>query len=189
MSETTPEDLPAGLLEERGADRLHIGGTIRRDGWQILNIQPGKHVDHVGDARDLSRFADRSFDMVYASHTFEHLSHAGGLRKAIAEVARVLRPQGRFFVSVPDLKILAALFSQPGMPDEALYDIMSMVFGSQRDAHDFHQVGLWDGYLADLLTEAGFREIYRVESFGLFHDDSETRYDGVRISLSLVAVK
>ena len=112
-----------------------------------------------------------------------------GERKAIEEVARVLRPEGRFFISVPDLKILAALFSQPGIADEELYDIMCMMFGSQRDPHDFHYVGVWDGYLADLLTDAGFREIYRVERFGLFHDDSETRFKGQLVSLSLVAVK
>lgn len=188
MSETTPEDLPPGLLEERGAG-LHIGGTSRRAGWQVLNIQHGPHVDHVGDARDLSRFTDRSFDMVYASHTFEHLSHAGGLRKAIFEVARVLRPDGRFFVAVPDLKVLCTLFLEPDVPDEERFRVMCMMFGAQRDPYDFHYVGLWDGYLADLLTEAGFREIYRVEHFGLFHDDSETRYNDLLISLNLVAVK
>ena len=188
MTDPTPDDLPPGLLEERGVG-LHIGGRIHRAGWQILNIQPGEHVDHVGDARDLSRFADQSFDMVYASHTFEHLSHAGGLRKAIGEVARVLRPGGRFFIAVPDLKTLCSLFLQPELPDEERFRVMCMMFGGQRDPYDFHYVGIWDGYLADLLMEVGFREIYRVERFGMFHDDSETRYEGELISLNVVAVK
>jgi predicted SAM-dependent methyltransferase len=189
MSEPTPHGLPPGLLEERGADRLHIGGRVRKAGWQVLNIQPGAHVDHVGDTRDLSRFADGSFDMVYASHTFEHLSHAGGLRKAIGEVARILRPDGRFFVSVPDLKLLCSFFSHPELRDEDLFRVMCMMFGGQKDPYDFHYVGIWDGYLADLLAEVGFREIYRVDRLGLFHDDSEVRFNDMLISLSMVAVK
>jgi predicted SAM-dependent methyltransferase len=189
MTDAASADLPAGLLEERGADRLHIGGKQRRAGWQVLNILPGENVDHVGDARDLSRFADESFDMVYASHILEHLSHRGDLQRALAEVARILRPAGRFFISVPDLKILSSMLSRPGMPEEDCFRIMYMMFGSQRDAHDFHCVGLWQEYLASLLGDAGFSELYRVERFGLFHDDSETRLHDVLISLNAVAVK
>lgn len=29
--------------------RLNIGGEVARDGWKILNIQPGPHVDFVGN--------------------------------------------------------------------------------------------------------------------------------------------
>jgi predicted SAM-dependent methyltransferase len=188
MTDPTPEGLPPGLLEERGAG-LHLGGMQRRAGWQVLNIQPGEHVDHIGDTRDLSRFADGSFDMVYASHTFEHLGYRGDLQKAIGEVARVLRPGGRFFVSVPDMMMLAHAFAQPEMTDDDRFMIMRMMFGGQRDAYDFHYVGLWDGLLATLLTQAGFREIYRVERFGFFKDDSYTSVNNVFISLNVVAVK
>jgi len=185
----TQDGLPPGLLEERGAERLHIGGLARRAGWKVLNIQPGPNVDYVGDVRDLSRFADQSFDMVYASHTLEHLGYRGDLQKALREVARILRPGGRFFVSVPDMTTLAWVFAQPEMTDENRYLIMRMMFGNQSDAHDFHYVGLWQGFLADLLGEAGFRAVYRVERFGLFRDDSETRVNDVLISLNVVAVK
>ena len=41
--------------------RLHVGGREPRAGWEILNILPGPGVDHVGDAVDLSRFADGTF--------------------------------------------------------------------------------------------------------------------------------
>jgi len=189
MSDPTPPDLPPGLLEERGADRLHIGGLARRDGWKVLNIQPGPNVDYVGDVRDLSRFADASFDMVYASHTLEHLGHQGDIQKALAGIARILRPGGRFFVSVPDLKILSWFFAQPEMTDANLRLIMAMMYGAQRDPHDFHYVGIWDGYLGALLQHAGFGAAYRVERFGLFYDDSETRVNDVLISLNIVAVR
>jgi hypothetical protein len=32
---------------------LHIGGKEKKDGRKILNIQPGEHVDYVGDISNL----------------------------------------------------------------------------------------------------------------------------------------
>jgi len=57
------------------ARRLHIGGKQVKEGWKILNIQPGKGVDFVGDAADLSQFNDGTFDEVYAAHVSEHLGY------------------------------------------------------------------------------------------------------------------
>ena len=55
-------------------NRLHIGGKQVKDGWKILNIQPGESVDYVGDIRDLRQFPDGMFDVVYGSHVLEHIS-------------------------------------------------------------------------------------------------------------------
>ena len=53
----------------------------------------------VGDARDLSRFAAASFDFVLFSHNgIDCLDHAGRLR-VLAEVRRVLAPDGVFVFS------------------------------------------------------------------------------------------
>ena len=181
--------LPPGLLEERGDARLHIGGVVRKPGWQVLNVNPGKHVDHVGDLRDLSRFPDASFDMVYASHVFEHLGHRRDLPRALQEVARIVRPGGRFFVSVPNLKTLCALFAHPEVSDQQRRTLMMMMYGGQDDEHDFHYVGLWDWYLANHLASAGFADVYWVETFGFFDDTSNWRLGETLISLNVIAVK
>ena len=52
--------------------RLHIGGKVKADGWEVLNVRPGPDVDHVGNANNLSQFADRTFIEIYASHVVEH---------------------------------------------------------------------------------------------------------------------
>jgi predicted SAM-dependent methyltransferase len=181
--------LPPGLLEERGDARLHIGGLVRKAGWQVFNVKPGKHTDHVGDLRDLSRFGDASFDMVYASHVFEHLGHRRDLPRALREVARILRPGGRFFVSVPNLKTLCTLFAHPEVTDQQRQTLMLMMYGAQDDEHDFHYVGLWDGYLAGHLATVGFADIYWVQTFGLFDDTSNWCLGETLISLNLIAVK
>ena len=42
--------------------RLHIGGRQTRSGWEILDVNPGPQVDHIGNAIDLGQFADNTFD-------------------------------------------------------------------------------------------------------------------------------
>lgn len=183
------QELPSGLLDESGRDRLHIGGTVRKDGWKVLNALPGDHVDFVGDVRDLSQFSDASFDVVYGSHIMEHLGYNADLPKVVGEIARILRPGGRFFVSVPDLETLCRLFLHPQSTFEDRYNIMRMMFGGQVDQYDYHYVGLWDQLLVLVLFKNGFANAYRVPRFPFFNDTSATEYGGIPISVNLVAVK
>ena len=48
-----------------------------------------------GDARNLP-FEDNSFDLVYSISTFEHIN---GIPETLAEVRRVLKPRGKFYLS------------------------------------------------------------------------------------------
>jgi len=52
----------------------------------------------VGDVRDLP-FADGSFDAIYSMGTIEHFAET---ERAVAEMARVLKPGGRAIVGVPN---------------------------------------------------------------------------------------
>jgi SAM-dependent methyltransferase len=52
----------------------------------------------VGDCQERLPFGDASFDRVLAIHVLEHLPN---LPAALAEVARVLRPEGRFIAVIP----------------------------------------------------------------------------------------
>jgi predicted SAM-dependent methyltransferase len=61
--------------------KLHIGGQTPAPGWEIMDILPGPHVDHLGNAGDLSRFPDNSLDEIYASHTLEHFDYRFELRR------------------------------------------------------------------------------------------------------------
>src|SRR6266700_6234616 len=52
------------------------------------------------DARDLSQFADGSFDAVLSMGPFYHLLESADRERAAAEACRVLRPGGRLFATV-----------------------------------------------------------------------------------------
>src|SRR4051812_10216180 len=92
--------------------KLHIGGRIRAEGWEIFDANADAHVDHVGDAADLSRFATGTFEAVYASHVLEHFDYIDSIGATLREWHRVLVVNGMLYVSVPDLEVLASLFVQ-----------------------------------------------------------------------------
>ncbi len=170
--------------------RLHIGGRQPQPGWEILNITPAPGVDHVGDAIDLSRFADNTFAAVYASHVLEHFDYKDALLAALKEWHRVLQPGGVLHLSVPDIDTLAHLLLQRQKLDvNQRWQVMRMIFGGHVDAHDYHLVGLNQEFLAGFLQAAGFATVQRVGRHGLFADTSDMVVAGVPISLNVNALK
>jgi len=169
--------------------KLHIGGTEVREGWSILNIQPGSGIDYVGNCTDLSFLEDGSCTEVYASHVLEHLGYNGELQDCLTQICRVLKPGGRLRVSVPDLKVLCYLFVHPQSQPTHQWKLMQMIFGGRQDPYDVHYSGLTFEFLKKFLEDAGFRNVTQVETFGEFTDSSEQRYAGVLISLNVEAIK
>jgi predicted SAM-dependent methyltransferase len=169
--------------------RLHIGGETPNPGWKIFNIQPGDHVDFVGDCTDLSRFKAGTVEAIYASHVLEHLGYVDELLIAIKEFRRVLKAGCRLLVSVPDFEALCWLFVDSRLDAATRFHVMRVIFGGQMDPYDFHKVGLTEEFLTDFLRTAGFRGIERVASFDLFDDTSTLSLGGIPISLNLQAVK
>lgn len=170
--------------------KLHIGGTTRAEGWEILNALEMPIVDHVGNANDLSRFANNTFSAIYASHIVEHLDYKDELLHALREWNRVLIPGGLVYISVPDLDVLAELILAKDRltPDERFH-VMRMLFGGHVDQYDYHVVGLNEVFLGSFLQAADFVAIERVEEFGLFGDTSSLRFKGRLISLNMIARK
>lgn len=59
----------------------------------------GRHADYRADLCSMP-FPDAAFDFVFASHVLEHVQEDG---RAIAEIARILRPNGTAVLPVPIL--------------------------------------------------------------------------------------
>lgn len=169
--------------------KLHIGGKETKEGWEIFDANPNPGVDHVGNANDLRRFADNTFEAVYASHVIEHFDYKDELLATLREWYRVLTPGGKLYVSAPDMDALCALFIRPDLTLEQRYHVMRMIFGGHIDQWDYHKVGLNQDILATFLGSCGFGKMYRAENFGIFQDTSAMVFAGVPISVNIVAVK
>ena len=169
--------------------KLHIGGKEKKDGWKILNIQKGDNVDYLGDISDLSQFENNSIEEIYASHVVEHVDQ-NSIKGTLKGIYRVLKDNGKFYVSVPDMEILCRIFMAKEAPKQAKFHAMRMMFGGQIDQHDYHYFGWNYDFLKDYLEEAGFQKVEKVKSFSLFNDTSDyAPYNNVPISLNVIAHK
>lgn len=164
--------------------KLHVGGLQRHDGWTILNVQPGLHVDLVGSVTDLSGIDSGSCSTVYASHVLEHLS-AAEFGDVLKEFRRILVAGGLAKISVPDLGQLCRLFANARLTADERWQVQRMIFGGQTDPFDFHKIGLTWEFLLHFAHEAGFQQARQVRSFGLFDDTSELVYHGIPVSLNV----
>jgi predicted SAM-dependent methyltransferase len=108
--------------------KLHIGGETIKEGWEILNIFEKPGVDFIGDISNLSMFDDDSFSEVYASHVFEHVPQAK-VFDMFKGIRRILKPSGKFYISVPDLDILCHTFINPIASQDVKFHVMRMMFG------------------------------------------------------------
>lgn len=83
--------------------RLNLGcGAFPADGWVNVDLRDdGPQPDVIADITDLP-FEDNEAAAVYAGHVFEHID-LGDIAAALAEVDRVLAPDGVLMVVGPDL--------------------------------------------------------------------------------------
>ena len=168
--------------------KLHIGGKEIKEGWKILNIQKNDGVDFVGSITDLSQFKDDSIDEVYASHVVEHIDQKN-IKKTLKDINRVLKKDGKFYISVPDLDILCKIFIEKKAPPKVKFHVMRMMFGGQTDEFDYHYFGWNYEFLNSYLIEAGFKKNERVKTFDIFNDTSSFAPYGPLISLNVIAYK
>ena len=167
---------------------LHIGGTEPKEGWKILNVLPGPHVDFLGNCLTLTQFEDNSVERIYASHVYEHLGHKE-LDPALREALRVLIPGGLIQISVPDLAFSARVILNPKSTWREHHFVLGLLYGLQSDPYDFHKIGLTGKLLNAFLQHAGFTDIRRVKTFGIFDDWSGRALQGQPVSLNMEARK
>lgn len=91
-------DVGCGHMPFRN-DALRVAGTY--EGFDVERRTEG--VTHVGDAESMPEIPSAAYDTVFSFEVLEHLPHP---QRAVAEMARVLRPGGVLLVSVPHLSRL-----------------------------------------------------------------------------------
>lgn len=168
--------------------RLNIGGSETRDGWKIVDAQARPGADFVADLRNLDQFSSGSCQEIYASHVLQHLNQREVI-PALRGLHRLLVPGGRLYLAVPDMGKIARLLCMSETGSAESFELMRVLFGGQTDPGDFNYIGFCVSFMGDYLAAAGFQDVERVDSFGLFEDASEARFASERISLNLLVRK
>jgi predicted SAM-dependent methyltransferase len=169
-----------------GSGLTPIPGFVNVD---VLPDAPG--VDVVADISQRLPFGDEAAKLIYASHLLEHFA-TDHIPELLSEWRRVLAPGGLLLVAVPDLEVIASMltkrkswFVPPNNP------WLGALYGGQKDDYDFHKTGFTAPWLAHLLREADFGDIYRVERFREI-PVSDASFSplpfGVNVSLNIRAV-
>jgi len=139
--------------------RLHLGSAKRRlNGFINIDREFSDGVDLVTDVADLSAFGDSSVVEIYSSHTLEYFDREG-VRAVLAEWARVLKPGGEIYVTVPDLNQLLKIYTLSG----DIRFVLGPMFGKWHNEHNgetlYHRT-VWDhASLKTYLEDSGFESV------------------------------
>ncbi len=134
-----------------------------------LDIDPQVRPDILGQVTRMELIDDASMDAVWSSHNLEHLeSHE--VPRALAEIRRILKPEGFVMITLPDLEQIAQLVTEAKL-EQILYQSpagpitpLDMLFGHQAslakgNKYMAHRTGFTADRLGNCLVEAGFIEV------------------------------
>lgn len=136
---------------------LNIGaGKIQLPGFINLDIKDGV------DARSLP-YADNSVDEVYASHVLEHVPYVDTIA-TVREWARVLKPNGTMYISVPDIERIKDEWNA-----HTRDYLKKVIVGGHTDGDDVHHAVFDEQTLKKVMYAAG---IGNLEQFTPFVQDT-----------------
>ena len=96
-------DLGAGFCEF--INHIRCGKKYAVDGSANVTEAAGPDVTaHCGEVDRLAWCEDEALDVVFVSNLFEHLPDKKALLKTLAEVHRVLKPNGRLLILQPNIR-------------------------------------------------------------------------------------
>jgi predicted SAM-dependent methyltransferase len=91
-------------MEERSSRCLEVGAGAKRGQGEWITIDMNDACDIYWDLRKGIPFPDRSLNKIYSSHFLEHLTF-NEARGFLEECKRVLVPDGKFLICVPNARI------------------------------------------------------------------------------------
>ena len=146
--------------------KIEIGsGPFSHPGWYHVDFR-AKTADLRVDVRRGLPFADGSARCIFSEHVFEHFTPEE-LATLLAECHRVLEPEGKIRIVVPDLEAyvkaycrrdkawIRAVAGRELSPAESINEVFYVL--THRFIHDFSS-------MSAALRAAGFSEIYRCAS-------------------------
>lgn len=92
------------FLQTTKMDKVQIGsGHHKLSDW--INLDLSVNADAQWDIREGLPFNDSTIETIFIEHTLEHIDYPKSVHKFYEEAFRVLKPQGKLIIGVPDAKL------------------------------------------------------------------------------------
>jgi predicted SAM-dependent methyltransferase len=129
-----------------------------------INVDLNQDVepDMCFDIRAEFPIPDESQDCIFFFHSIEHIQRLYH-RRVYKEIHRVLKPNGKFYMSFPEFRIVAQYWLENYKGSREFWE--QTLFGRQENIHDFHVVPMDTEETKDMLIEAGFKDIVTAQEF------------------------
>ena len=160
---------------------LHVGcGPKRKDrttkglntpDWSEIRLDIDASVapDVIGTMTDMSAVATASVDAVFSSHNIEHL-YPHEVPLALSEFLRVLKPDGFFVVTCPDLQSVCKLVAEDKLTEPAYTSPagpitpLDILYGhrppmARGNLFMAHRCGFTEKVLSGTLQSSGFKRV------------------------------
>lgn len=145
-------------------DFLH---TAEEHGWNCTGVEPSEEAKNIARKRikadiiaseDLEKLPDASFDLITMWHVLEHVDD---LKWQVEQLQRLVKPQGRIVIAVPNYKSYDAQFYKELW---AAYDVprhlshfnkttLTKFFKSKRMVLKKTEKLIWDAYYISYMSE------------------------------------
>ena len=110
--------------------RIELGsGPHGQPGFFHVDVVKTGNVHHQADVRDLSFLESEAADELYSAHTVEHFSYTE-IERVLTEWNRVLKPEGKITIKMPDLDFLCRAYVEGIHSTE---EVMIAIFGGFSD--------------------------------------------------------
>jgi SAM-dependent methyltransferase len=173
LSILAPSGDPAAVkILDVGAATGRYSIPLAKEGYDVTAVEPVKHnlsrlkqksskvAAYQGNAVDLSRFGDESFDLVLLFGPMYHLKAEEDRIRALAEAKRVTRPGGYILVAyvMNDYSVITYAFKEKHILEAVENGMLDDAFGCTEKANPlYHMVRLEE--IDELNRKAGlFRE-------------------------------
>jgi SAM-dependent methyltransferase len=153
----------APVLLDVGCASGAMLAMLQARGWKVTGVEiSGPQAAHCKsrglDVRNLplekNQFAERSFDVVLASHLIEHLNNPCLF---IREIKRILKPQGRVYITTPNItglqsRLLGSRWRSAIFDHLYLFSIKTLRLLLETSGFKVERVKTWGGFAAGLCS-------------------------------------